>query len=215
MIKMEAKAEGVDQLLKIILVESAASRKALKNAIRTEGFSLRHTMSQAIRMGVAAPGHRLRDLSMIARTINRKSGVRQHKPLLRLASGITYLVDDQGMTMRVGFTKRSPRWVVRAAARQQEGFTRPVTERMRRYMAARGSERRTRRTWKSRRTGNPLMLRKTTTRFTVPPRPIVQPFWDWQRPQTATRIRNNFRMIMRGQVAPGGVLVSVQEMAGF
>lgn len=215
MIQMDVRADGVTELRKIILVESAKSRKALKNAIRTEAFSLRHTMAQVIRAGAAAPGHHLRELSMIARTINRRRGLRQHKPLLRLASAITYQVDDQGMTMRVGFTRRSPRWAVVAAERQQSGFTRPVTERMRRYMAARGADRRGMRTWRSRRTGNPLMLRKTTTRFVVPARPVVQPYWEWQRPQTTVRIRNNFRMIMRGQVAPGGVLVTASEMAGY
>jgi hypothetical protein len=215
MIEMKATAAGAENLRRIMLVESVASRRALKNAIRTEAFSLRQTIQQAIRMSAPAPGQHLRDLSMIARTVNRRQGLRHPRPLLRLAGGVTYDVDDNGMTMRVGFTKRSPRWTVIAADRQQAGFTRPVTEKMRRYMAWRGSERRAKRTWKTRRTGNPLMLRKTTTRFVVPPRPIIEPFWDWQRTQTIGRIRKNFRTIMRGRIAPGGVLVDAREMAGF
>jgi hypothetical protein len=215
MIDLKVNADGIANLRRIILIESQQSRKALKNAIRTEAFSLRHTLMQAIRMSTPAPGQHLKDLSLIARTVNRKAGLRTYRPLLRIASGVTYDVDDAGMTMRVGYTRRSPNWTRVAAKKQQEGFTIPVTTKMREFFAWRGSERRAKRTWKSRRTGNPLMLRKSTTRFAVPARPIVEPFWDWQRPQTVARIRNNFRMIMRGQVAPGGVLVSAQEMAGF
>jgi hypothetical protein len=59
------------------------------------------------------------------------------------------------------------------------------------------------------------MLRKTTTRLRVPARPIVAPFWAHQQQQSTARIRKNFRTILAGRVAPGGVLVSASEMAGW
>jgi hypothetical protein len=209
--------------VKIIGLENIASRvgdwqantpKALTNAIKTEGFSLRMTLMQAIRMNRIAPGVQLKELSIIARTLNRRKGfgLRQAKPLLRLASGVTYKADNAAGEMRVGFTARSPRWVRVAGERQQAGFTRPVTEKMRWFMAGQGARRLSSRSRRARRTGTPLMLRYSTRRFVIPPRPIIEPFWRHEERPSAERIRRNFRMIMAGQVAPGGVLHDVQEM---
>lgn len=211
---IEIKQTNPKQLEKAIDGWNAGLRKAQLNAIRVEGFSLRHTLAQAIRMGRAAPGQRLKDLSMIARTINRlKGGVRQPLPLLQLAGGITYLADPASGEMRVGFTARSPLWTRRAAEAQQKGFTRPVTPMMRLMMRRRGAQRSFSRSWRGRRTGNPLFLRLTTTRLVTPPRPIVAPFWAAEKEKSAVRIRRNFRLISRGLVAPGGVLYSAQELA--
>jgi hypothetical protein len=213
MVEINAQIVGYDNIRRRIGAWEGDSPRALKNAIRTEGFSLRATLMQAIRAGKPAPGVHLPELSIIARTINRKGGIRQHLPLLRIASAVTYDVDAALGTMRVGFTRRSAAWARTAAKRQQEGFTRPVTPAMREYFAARGSARRENRRWKSRRLGNPLMLRKSTTRFKIPPRPVIDPFWRHQEKTSLERIRANFRLIMRGQVAPGGVLHGPSEFA--
>lgn len=209
----EVKLIGFDNIIRRVGLWSADSPRALINAIKTEGFSLRATMAQAVRMSKPAPGEELKELSIIARVLNRKSGIRQHRPLLKLAGAITYLVDEAALAMRVGYTARSPYWSRRAATKQQSGFSIPVTPKMRGYFAARAEERRAKRTWKGRRLGNPLLLRKETTRLRVPARPIVVPFWNYQKHGSMDRIRRNFRMIMAGQVAPGGVLHSVQDMA--
>lgn len=215
MIQLRVIGTQLTQLNKAIDREEQALRKAQLNAVKTEGFSLRMTLMQAIRMSTPAPGSTLKELSIIARTLNRKSGIRQHRPLLRLAGGVTYQVNEASGEMRVGFTQRSPFWVRRAAERQQAGFTIPVTDKMRHYFAARGAERREKRTWKGRRLGNPLMLRYSTRRLIVPPRPIIAPFWESEKNKSEVRIRRNFRLISRGRTAPGGVLYSPQEMAGW
>jgi hypothetical protein len=206
---------GVSGLSDLVAIESKQTSKALLNAIKVEGFSLRQTLANAIRASATAPGARFRDLSIIARVIHRKSiggGIRTYRPLLRLAGAITYEIDPNALTMKVGFTKRSPLWSRQAALMQQQGFSKAVTPKMRAYFAAKGAEIRGNRTWKGRRKGNPLMLRKDTTRLVIPPRPIVEPFWDYQKNSSTQRIRNHFRTIMSGRVAPGGVLHDVNEM---
>lgn len=186
------------------------------NAVKVEAFSLRQTLRQAILRGTPAPGVRWPDLSMIARTLNRKTGVRQPIALKQLAAGVTYDVDPlSAATMRVGFTRRSPRWAIRAATMQQRGFSRPVTPMLRLMMLRKGTQRRFSRSWRGRRTGNPLILKRTTTRLTTPPRPIVAPFWESEKEKAAVRIRRNFRLIMRGRTAPGGALYSASDMANW
>ena len=212
---IEIKTTNPKQLEKKIDQVEAGLRKSQLNAIKVEGFSLRETLRQAIIMGKPAPGQPLRDLSMIARTINRKTGVRASAPLRMLAAGVTYVVDESAATMRVGFTSRSARWTVRAAEMQQKGFTRPVTPELRLYMLRRGAQRSFSRSWRGRRSGNPLFLKRTTTRLTTPPRPIIAPFWAHEKESSAGRIRRNFRLISRGLNAPGGNLYSVNDMAGW
>lgn len=186
------------------------------NAVKVEAFSLRQTLRQAILRGTPAPGTRWPDLSIIARTLKRRTGVRQPIALKQLAAGVTYDVDPLAeASMRVGFTRKSPRWAIRTATMQQRGFSRPVTPELRLMMLRRGVQRRFSRSWRGRRTGNPLILKRTTTRLVTPPRPIVAPFWAAEKDKSAARIRRNFRLIMRGRTAPGGALYSVQEMANW
>jgi hypothetical protein len=212
MIRAEIKS-NVRALGKRIDQAGADLAKAQLDAVKVEGFSLRHTLMQAIRMSAPAPGRRLKDLSMIARTLNRKSGVRQPRPLLQLAAGVTYRVDPADASVAVGFTARSPLWARRAAERQQAGFTRPVTPELRLYFLRRGAQRSFSRSWRGRRSGQPLFLRRTTRTLVTPPRPIVAPFWAAEKNKSMARIRSNFRLIARGKTAPGGALYSAQEMA--
>lgn len=210
---IEIKTSSPAALGKKIDQAAKGLERSMLNAIKVEGFSLMETLRTAIRRGTPAPGHRLPDLSMIARTINRKGGVRQPIPLRQLVQGITYDVDSSGMTMRVGFTRRTEAWAIAAAKKQQAGFTRPVTPELRYYMRLRGAGRSFSRSWRGRRTGNPLFLKLTTTRLTTPARPIVAPFWAHERENSAVRIRRNFRMISRGLNAPGGNIYDVRDMA--
>lgn len=213
---IEIKTTSPKQLEKRIDQVAAGLRKAQLNAIKVEGFSLRETLRQAIIMGRYAPGVKPKDLSMIARTVNRLSGgVRQPIPLRKLASAITYQVDPAAMSMRVGFTSRSAPWAISAATKQQSGWTRPITWKMREMMAWRGTLRRMSRKSVGRRTGNPLLLRRETRRFVIPQRPIVAPFWAHERDRSVERIRRNFRIIAAGLNAPGGNIYSVNEMAGW
>lgn len=210
---IEIKTTSPKQLEKKIGQVEAGLRKAQLNAIKVEGFSLRATLATAIRRGKPAPGQGLRDLSIIARTINRKSGIRQPIPLRMLATAVTYDVDEASMTMRVGFTRRTAAWAIAAARKQQAGFSRPVTPELRLYMLRRGAGRSFSRSWRGRRLGNPLFLRRTTTTLTTPARPIVDPFWQHERSASAVRIRKNFRLISRGLTAPGGNIYDVRDLA--
>lgn len=208
MIELDVKADGIVNLQRLIAVESAATRKALVAAIRGEAFSMRQTLRQNIIMGAPAPGQPFRPLSMIARTMKRRKGfgLRAPFPLRRLAAAVTYDVSDAGMTVRVGFTARSAAWARRAAEQQQAGFTRPISERTRRYLASQAERRRASRSRRAQRTGNPMLLRKSTTVFRVPARPIVDPFWRHARGQVVSAIRKNFREKLSGRIFAAGVM---------
>ncbi|MCU0589860.1 MAG: hypothetical protein MUC33_01350 [Desulfobacterales bacterium] len=213
MIQLNVKSSDIKKLVRTVDTADANIRKAQLNAIKVEGFSLKETIANAIRMGKPAPGNAFAELSIIARTINRKTGLRQPRALQRLAAGLTYVVNESSGEMRLGFTSRSPFWVRRAAEMQQKGFSRPVTPELRMYMRRRGAQRSFSRSRRGRRLGNPLFLRLSTKRLVTPPRPIIAPFWAAEKDKSAVRIRRNFRLIARGAGAPGGVLYTPQEFA--
>jgi hypothetical protein len=211
MIRAEIKSD-IRGIGKKIDKAHADVKRAQVNAIKVEGFSLMATLRQAILMGRPAPGVRWKDLSVIARGINRKTGLRQPSPLRRLAAGVTYQVDAAAQTMAVGFTKRSPRWARRAAELQQAGFTKPVTPEFRLYLRRRGAQRSFSRSRRNQTISRYFFLKLTTRKLETPARPIIAPFWAAERSKSEQRIRRNFRLIARGQGAPGGALYDVREM---
>ena len=76
----------------------------------------------------------------------------------------------------------------------QEGFTRRITERQRRYIVAQGDRRGTIEGGRT-----PFFLRRTTKVFRTPARPIIGPFWLDVRDETIETIRKSFRRKMRGE----------------
>ncbi len=214
MIELDVKADGIANLQRLVLAESAATRKALVAAIRGEAFSMRQTLRQNIIMGAPAPGQPFRPLSWIARSVKRihTGGFRAPFPLRRLAAAVTYDVHDAGMTVRVGFTPRSAAWARRAAERQQTGFTSRVTDRMRQHFRHVGAGRlfgrlmrgqtMDQQDWQRR----VLFLRGRTTHLKTPARPIIEPFWRHARGQVVAAIRKNFREKLAGRTFAAGTM---------
>ena len=182
--------KGLEQLEKALKAESARQKKALNTAVKVEAFRLRNELKKEIRQG--APGGKpLAPLSFIAR---RRA--RSKRPLRRLATAVMYQVTSkEPFEMRVGWvgSKVSKSWK-RIAEAQQEGFTREITERQRRYFRSLGFG-----LGKRSRFRRYFFLRKETLKFVTPARPIMDPFWEAHKRRAWHNIRDNYRRKMRGE----------------
>ena len=207
MIELDVKADGIANLQRLMLVESAATKRALVAAMRGEAFQLRTGMKGNIQRGTPAPGHSFATRSMMSRLMSKsRLGMKGAWPLTMLAAGVTYHVQaGKNYQISVGFTKeRSPYWVRMAAYYQQKGFTRTITDSMRREFARYGGRRRGSRSHRQKGLARFMFLRKGTTVLRTPARPIVEPFWAWARQGTIDRIRQNFRIKLAGGRFMGG-----------
>ena len=196
---------SIENLNALVEDKSRKSIKAWSDAIRGEGHQLMAVMRSQIRAGTPAPGHAFAPRSMISRLLTRaRLSVKSAVPLNRLANAVTYNVSgfysrDQNFQVEVGFTKkRSAFWAREAAYYQQKGFVRPVTRRLRRYFAEMGGRRAGSRSRRQKSLSRWLFLSKNTTTLKTPARPIVAPFWDWQRSMAIARIRKNYAIKMAG-----------------
>lgn len=196
--------KGLKKVDRFWRTSKKASAKALTTAVRVEAFNLSKKLKQALRSG--SPGGRtLRPLSFIARRSMRRGPdgrkIRQspsRKPLARLALGIRYMVERwDPFVAKVGFVtpKGMDTGTWRTLAKeQQEGFTRPLTSRIREAIVNRGADLGTIEGGDS-----PFFLRKSTRALHVPARPIVRPFWRQQERKSPVRIKKNFKLKLKGQ----------------
>lgn len=172
--------------------------KAAQTAVKVEGFRLSKELKNEIRSG--SPGGRsFSPLSAIASM--RRYG-KNKSPLFRLSIPIRYRVNYQGgaMSMEIGFVdpskgaRISKSWV-RLAQLHQAGGKLPVTEDMRKALAAVGA--RMKKTRGSR--ANVFFLKESTTSIKLPERPIIDPFWDAHEREAEQNIIVNFARKMRGE----------------
>lgn len=201
-----SESDAISGLNALLEDRSRKSANALKAAIRGEGYMLRTVLMSHIRKGTPAPGHPFAPRSMISRLITRnRLNVKSGVPLIKLANAVTYNVSglyrtDQNYQVEVGFTyKRSPAWAREAAWHQQEGFTRPVTHSMRRFFARMGGRRSASRSRRQKGLARWLFLSKRTNVLKTPARPIIDPFWKWQRQMAIERIKRNYVIKMQGK----------------
>lgn len=174
--------------------------KAAQTAVKIEGFRLSKALKADIRSG--APGGRaFSPLSTIASI--RRHG-KNKSPLFRLAIPVRYRVDYQGgnMTMQIGYINPgkgkglSKSWQ-RLAMLHQAGGKIPVTEDMRKALAAIGAH--MKRNKANRSKANVFFLKPTTTHINIPARPIIEPFWDAHKQETEQNIVTNFYRKMQGE----------------
>ena len=181
---------GVKKLQKALDQASKAEDKALQTAVKVEGFKLRKKLQKEIRQGDPG-GRQFNPLSFI----RRKTG-RTTKPLRRLAIAVRYFIPStKPFEMHIGWTGRgvSKKWKYLAKA-HQEGFTTPVTEKQRRYFRQLAGE-----MTKRSKVRRYLLLKRTTTRFVTPARPILEPFWQAYRERTWRNIKRNYRRKLAGE----------------
>ena len=188
--------KGFTQLEKVYRTEGKRQEKALNTAIKVEGFRLMRLLKQQIRAG--APGGKKFDpLTYLSRAWSgRGKRLGSNKPLRRLAIAVRYWVKDQSpFDMRIGWVgpKTSRSWK-RIAKKQQEGFEHGMPETRRQYFrskAAGMSKRSVARKY--------MFIRKSTTKFKTPARPIMDPFWEAEEDRAWRNIRDNYRRKMQGQ----------------
>jgi len=169
-------------------------KRALSVAMKVEGYKLRRNLQKEIRAG-APGGKSFSPLSIIAQY--RTGRKRRAKPLSRLAIAVRYMVTSKDpFEMHIGWVgpKISKSWK-RLAAMHQEGFTREVGAKEERWLR--------RRLHKDSKTPKKyrkfFALRKGTTQFKTPARPIIDPFWHAHQTEAWQNIRRNFRRKMRGE----------------
>jgi hypothetical protein len=187
-------AKGLDKISKELKAENIRQKKAFETAIKVEGYRLMRQLKKEIRQG-SPGGRKFKPLSYLARSWGGAGRLRADKPLSRLALAIRYVVKNNPFSMTVGFTgpKISKSWT-RIAEKQQEGFTfdMPSARRLSFIRAAANMSKRS----KARKY---LFIRKEITRFTVPPRPIIEPFWDREKRVSVRNIRSNYIKKLKGQ----------------
>jgi len=165
--------------------------KAGETAVKVEGFRLKNELTKEIRSG-APGGKKFVELSMIARKRSKTT-----KPLRRLATATRYGIDKSGnkMGMDIGFiaSKSSKSWA-NIASRVQAGARWEVSDAARKYLINYGSALTKRSKFRKY-----FFLKKTTTHFVTPPRPIIEPFWNAHKREALENIQSNYRKKLKGE----------------
>ena len=181
----------------------AVDKKRIRTAeiaTRVEGYRLSTLLKKEIRQG-APGGRKMAPLTYIGRRWTHAKGVisksmRPDKPLARLAIAVRYYVKSRfPFLMEIGFVgpKVSKSWK-RLAQKHQEGFTGTMKPERRAEFIRAGAL-----MSKRVKTRKYMFLRKTTTSFRTPARPIIEPFWDSQEARAMQNIKANFARKWRGE----------------
>ncbi len=202
MIRIEPIFKGVKNLQKDLAAETKRQRKALDTAVRVAGYRAMRKLKKEIRRG-APGGQKFKGLSYLAR--RSKAGtegrwdfrrLRPDKPLARLAIAVRYYVPRRSpIEMHIGWAGPdvSKSWK-RIARLHQQGFYTDMDEYNRAMFARLASK------LSKRAAGRKyLFLKKTTRRFKVPKRPIIEPFWDAHRREIMREIRLNYTKKLKGK----------------
>ncbi|BBO92049.1 hypothetical protein [Desulfosarcina ovata] len=186
---------GAQKLKANLKAEGRRQEKDLQTATKVESYRLRKELKAGIRSG-SPGGKRLKPLTFLARRKRDSKRFKPNKPLARLAVPIFYHVKSKNpFEVAVGWTgpRVSKAWKA-IAEKQQEGFTRSVTDPQESYFRHRGEE-------ISEKSKNRkfFFLRKSTTQLDTPARKIIDPFWQSQERRAWANIRANFRRKMMGK----------------
>jgi len=200
---LKVTVRGLSKLKRDLKAESKRQERAMRVAVKFEGFRLMRTMRSEVAKG-SPGGKRFAPLSFLSRRWHERGTKRSRpdRPFLRTKSGhsivraIMYnLKFSPNFDMRVGFTgKNVSRSWKRIAKMQQEGFTHGMSDLARDYFRMVGGL-----LGKRNRIRRIMFIRKSTTTFRTPARPIVEPFWEAHKDEAKVNIRKNFRRKMKGE----------------
>jgi len=206
MVMLKISVSGLKNLERTIKTADKENKKALTTAIKVEGYRLRKLMISEIRSG-APGGRRFAKLSYIRRLTggrlrpDKPYGLKQTDTALRgggaaMTAAIRYnIVKNDPFVMAIGWTgPKVSNSYKKLADALQKGFASPVTDRRRAWLAETGGALGPRRKIRKY-----FFLRKNTTFFKTPGRPVIEPFWRAQQEDAWKNIRNNFRRKMRGE----------------
>jgi len=169
--------------------------KSYRTAAKVEGYRLRRALMRDLARGRAG-NESFGQLTTIGRYWSDRS--KRRKPLAALARAVTYSAkggyNGEKFELAVGFTDRTGTAWRRIAMFQQRGGRVKITSSTRRSLKRVGAG-----FSKRSRLRKYFFLRKTTTTFKVPARPIIEPFWRVHEDEAWRNIRKNFRKKMKGQ----------------
>ena len=203
--------KGVNKADRYFKQKSAQIKKASNAAVRVEGFRLKKQLAKEIRQGDPG-GRRFAGLSYLRRFGRSPWKGRKNNPLAPLAKAVRYHVrSTHPYTLAIGFVgalnttaaRRSGGMSAfdivggswrRLADRHQKGFTRTISKAQREYFASKGA-----RLGVAEDGETPFFIKKSTTRFRTPARPIIDPFYRSQEPSIKRNIAKNFRLKMQGK----------------
>jgi len=165
--------------------------KSLQRTLKIVGYKYHKKLKEEIR--AEAPGGQ----DFKKRTIISKHISGRRKTLSTLATSVRYDYERlPNPKVEIGWVGRkvSKRNKILALA-HQEGFSRPVTQKIREHFAAiggnvRGQKKRV------------FFLRKDTERLETEPRPIIQPFWYKHKTDIRTSIDNVFDAKIHNRQVP-------------
>ena len=205
---MDVSIRGLKNLAYLYKTEHKKSVKALDTAIRVEGFRLRKLMQQEIRKS-APGGQKFEPLSIISRRLSGGGRLAPNRPLavkrivrggkrFSMADVIRYDTPKKSpIEMHIGWVgKETSKSWKRLAIAHQEGFTRTITDDQRRFLRRVGGDIKK----KSPRSeaAKKFFLKKSTTTFKTPARPIIEPFWNAHENEALRNIKSNFKRKLAG-----------------
>jgi hypothetical protein len=187
----------LQKTLKDIEADKARTRKNLETAVRIEGFRLMWRLKKELEEGRAG-ANVFNPLTEIAKRMGKPVN---RKPLSKLAVAVRCSAGRMRGTfmVSVGFLDTGTRAISkswrRIVEKQQEGATTSFTEDRRRAILNVGTTTRKR----GDKAAKYFFLRKSTTSFRTPPRPILEPFIASQKSNIEANIVQNFERKMKGE----------------
>jgi hypothetical protein len=174
-------------------------QKAAETAVKVEMYRLKKALADDLKSG-SAGGNKFSPLQVVSRGTNTK-----RKPLARLAAGVRYEVKSTGKdqtSYRVGFTgpQSSKSWLRIAHSAQDGGTISPDKKvfgsTIRKLWIKIGADYKKGR---GKAIAKYFFLRKSTTQLVLPPRPIIDPFWEANQATSQRNIMSNFERKMKGE----------------
>jgi hypothetical protein len=196
---MKATITGTKKTQKWLKNKQDQSEKAMNVAIKKETFRLMRLMKKEIRTG-APGGRRFDPLSSMARFYSSRRGYKKH-PFGRMHYGVRYQFSGDATGFNnfkatLGFLGgNNVQNLFRSLARKhQTGFQKLITPKQRQWVINRGAELGT-----VEGGDTPFFLKKSTTHFKTPARPIISPFWQAHHRAAQRNIQTMFRRKMAGE----------------
>ncbi len=184
-------ANGYDTVKKAVDESATKKEKALSSVIKIESFRLSQGLKRGIRS--AQPGGSdLKKLTAIARL--KKGRFRSNLPFRGVVNSVRYDFDRLKNVAHIGWTSKTNSGLKRLMTRYQRGFETPVTEKKRKALTMLGMSLGKRSSLRKY-----FFIRKTTTKFDIPERPIVDPFYEKEKEAIRQNIARNFRLKMMGK----------------
>lgn len=198
-------AQGIQKLQKDLDAAGKVNKKALNTALKVEGYRLLRQLRDDIKSGRPGGSPYAAELSKIASRTKSGRLRKNQVPLYRIARMLRYNASyaNGELHFSFGFISKGnrplPSGYKQMLIEHQEGidvlYDGSRTELGRRFARIGG---------KLKKKGDPdakyFFLRKTTGRkINLPKRPVINPFWEKNRPDAIRNIQVNFARKLRGE----------------